>query len=354
MHPTDELMDEMTLEAQATRWFSRQRSGEMTADEARALQTWLDADARHRVMFEAVEAIWNGFGLTRDAPEVVSLRAAARQRTPDVRRPAALGRLAAGLAVAVALGAGVWGVSDIGRFAGRDFPNQTFSTDVGQRSTVKLPDGSTVTLNTATVMRTVTSDKQRLIYLDKGQAFFRVAKDRQHPFVVHAAGRTVTALGTAFDVRADPARFEVTLVEGKVKVETPLPGAAAGKGAGPAAVAVLAAPRQATELLPGTQFVAAAGDERWSVQRTNTINETAWVTGWLQFDRTPLRDAVDELSRYSSRQLVLDDPELGSMPISGRFKADDPEAFVQAVAVYGIAPVDSSNRAEIRLRQKRG
>lgn len=352
MSRPDELPDETTVEGQATAWFARQRSGEMTPEQVGAFENWMAADPRHRLIFEALEAIWGGFGQTRDDPEILAMRAMARQRPPHVRRRTFLTRLAAGFVAAVCLSGGIWVTSDIGPFMSRDFPDQTFRTDIGQRSTVTLPDGSVVTLNTDTVMRTKASADERLIYLDKGQAFFRVAKNKEHPFIVHAGGRTVTAIGTAFDVRADAGRFEVTLVEGKVRVETPLPRAAP---VGEAIVSkVLATPQQATELVPGTQFIAAVDEERWSVRRTDAAKDTAWVTGWLKFDRAPLSEVVDELGRYSTRKIVLADPGLGLQPISGRFKAGDVEGFVEALAVYGLEPVPSAVQAEIRLGKRRG
>lgn len=351
MSRADDLPAESAIEAQASAWFARRRSGEMTPHETKALEAWLAADARHRLTFEALEAIWGGFGHTRDDPAILAMRATARVRPFGLRVPVLAGRLAAGLVAVVFLSVAVWATSAGGPFASRDFPNQTFRTEVGQRSTVTLPDGSTVTLNTGTVMRTKASDSQRLIYLDRGQAFFRVAKDKEHPFVVHAGGRTVTAVGTAFDVLAEAGRFEVTLVEGKVKVETPLPR--------PSAVAsvasqVLPAPQQATELLPGTQFTATSAEDRWSIRRTDTARETAWITGWLKFDNMPLADAARELGRYSTRKIVLVDPALGAMPISGRFKAGDLDGFVEALAVYGLTPADSSRQAEIRLVKTTG
>src|SRR5690606_34195438 len=109
--------------------------------------------------------------------------------------------LAAGLAIAILGGSGVLTVQNL--LGPKPLATQAFRTELGQRSTVTLPDGSVVTLNTDTVVRTRADGERRLVYLDKGQAFFEVAKDPRRPFVVTAAGRTVTALGTAFDVRVD-------------------------------------------------------------------------------------------------------------------------------------------------------
>jgi transmembrane sensor len=323
------------VEGQATTWFARQRSGEMTAREAQGLQDWLDADLRHRLAFEAVEAVWGGFEHARNAPDVLTLRAGARRPAPRFAW-----RAAAGLAMAAVLGAGVWGSVQLNLWRSHELPNQTFRTDVGQRSTVTLPDGSVVTLNTGTVLRTRSDGEQRLLYLDRGQAFFKVARDKTHPFVVHAAGRTVTALGTAFDVRAEGGRFEVTLVEGKVRVETRLP---------PSARSVIAAPAvQATEMVAGTQFTA-AGDNLWSVARADTALEPAWLSGWLKFENEPLGQVVAELARYSDTKIVLADQQLASMPVSGRFKADDLDAFLKAVKVYDIEPAAPTLDGVVRL-----
>jgi len=326
-----------TIESQATAWFARRRSGAMTQEEARGLADWLDADLRHRLAFEAVEALWGGFDHTRDAPEVLAMRASARKRPAP-----SYWRAAAALVAAVALGAGVWGVNESGVFHPHDLPDQTFRTDIGQRSTVTLPDGSVVTLNTNSVLRTKSDGERRLLYLDRGQAFFKVAHDRAHPFVVYAAGRSVTAVGTAFDVRVDKGKFEVTLVEGKVRVETPLPPAKA------AAVLKAAPPVETTEMVAGSQFTA-TDEGRWSVARADTATETSWMTGWLKFDNRPLSEVVAELARYSDEKIVLDDPELAAMPISGRFKAGDLDGFLKAVKIYDIAPIAPPRDGVVRL-----
>ncbi|MGE5501772.1 MAG: FecR family protein [Ignavibacteriales bacterium] len=327
-----------TVESQATAWFARRRSGAMTADEARGLADWLDADLRHRLAFEAVEALWGGFEHPRDAPEILRLRASARKRPAP-----SYWRAAAGLFAAAVVGLGAWGVTQTGAFHPHELPNQTFKTDIGQRSTVTLPDGSVVTLNTDTVLRTKANGERRLLYLDKGQAFFKVAHDRAHPFVVYAAGRSVTAVGTAFDVRVNKGKFEVTLVEGKVRVETPLPPLARA-----AAVLKAEPPVQTTEMIAGSQFTS-TDEGRWSVERADTATETAWLSGWLKFDNRPLGEVVAELARYSDQKIVLDDPRLASMPISGRFKAGDLDGFLTAVKIYDIAPVAPPRDGVVRL-----
>ena len=324
------------VKREAVAWFTR-RQGGLTDAEMRELDAWLDADPAHAEAYQAVMRSWARMELPREAPELLAMRARALKVGPERR---VVWRMAAGIAAAAVLGAGAWQTGLVGY---REFPNQTFRTEVGQRSTVTLPDGSVVTLNTDTVLRTKADGERRLLYLDKGQAFFKVAHDRAHPFVVYAAGRSVTAVGTAFDVRVDPGRFEVTLVEGKVRVETPLPPVAKA-----AAVLKAAPPVQTTEMVAGSQFTS-TDEGRWSVARADTATETAWLSGWLKFDNRPLGEVVAELARYSDEKIVLDDPKLASMPISGRFKAGDLDAFLKAVKIYDIAPVAPPRDGIVRL-----
>ena len=132
----------------------------------------------------------------------------------------------------------------------------------------------------------------------------------------------------------------MTLVEGKVRVDTP---AAARLPAAPAV--------QTTEMLAGTQLVAGDGG-RLSVEPTDTARETAWLTGWLKFENEPLGQVVGELTRYSDTKILLEDPALAAMPVSGRFKAGDLDAFLKAVKIYDVEPVAAPRDGVVRLAMK--
>ena len=314
----------------AVRWFTRSQAADFTAREAGELEAWLDADPANRAAFDAVGFSWQGIEPLRADPRIQRMmRAKPRRWLPQA--------IAACLAVAVLGGGGV---------AGRywwpqpTLSTQQFSTGLGEKATVTLPDGSIVTLSTDTLVRTKKDDGKRLVYLERGQAYFKVAKDRQHPFVVSAAGRTVTALGTAFEVRVDNG-FKVTLVEGKVKVDAPL--APAVPVMGPLA------PRpqvQETVMVAGTQLVA-LGDS-WSVQPADVGRATAWTRGQLVFVDEPLASVAAEMNRFSDRKIEVD-AVAGRRKISGTFKPGDVATFVAAVRDYGLVDVASENAGEVRL-----
>jgi transmembrane sensor len=309
----------------AVDWFTRVGAGDMTAGETAELEAWLDADPAHRAAFDAVGFTWQGIEPLRSDPRI-----AAMQRARPSRRwvPQAI---AATLAVAV-MGAAGWQF-----WPHATLTNQQFRTGVGEKATITLADGSVMTLSTDTLVRTQKDGEKRLVYLDRGQAFFKVAHDKAHPFEVHAAGRTVTAVGTAFEVRVDHG-FKVTLVEGKVRVDAPLVKPKPGSAGAPEVQEVV--------MVAGAQLVA-AGDT-WSVHPADVARAVAWTRGQLVFVDEPLANVAEEMNRYSDRKIYVDETA-GRKKISGTFKPGDVGTFVSAVRDYGLVNVASASAGEVRL-----
>lgn len=211
-------------------------------------------------------------------------------------------------------------------------------TGVGQRAEVELADGSRVMLNTATELRVAFDGQSRRIELLRGQAWFQVARDRARPFVVAAAGREITALGTAFDVRIDRGRLEVMLAEGRVRVTDP---ARAGVGE----------TGRAIEMVPNQLLIAGPGrvDVR---QLADTAPVESWRNGMLIFDNRPLVEAVAEFNRYASRPLRIADQATGQIRISGAFRIGDDRAFTGALAAgFGVKAEPGPDTSAIILRR---
>ena len=314
----------------AAGWFARQRSGEMTADDRATLRAWLEEDPTHRIAYLSVRRAWGGAAALRGDPQVLEIR----QQWSRQPGWGVVAQVAAACLALVLVSSVGWRVIT----GPRPLTDQAYRTAVGQRSVVKLPDGSEVTLNTDTVLRTRADKDRRLVYLERGQAFFEVAKDRGHPFVVTAAGRTVTALGTAFDVRVDAGAFTVTLVEGKVRVEAPVP------ASGPQRAVNF----RATEMTAGSQLVATAR-EPWRVAPANVVVETSWTRDILIFDDEPLSEVVDELNRYSGKKLVIADPAIAETPISGTFRSGDVDSFVRTIHAYRLARAGADTAEAVQL-----
>src|SRR5262249_36104691 len=178
---------------------------------------------------------------------------------------------------------------------------------------------------------------------DQGQAHFIVASDRARPFRVFAGNEEVRALGTRFEVRRDGDAMKVTLEEGSVAIFR--------EGGTQQLTAPPPASRAQAVLTPGQQ--ATVAPETIHIAAVDTQRVLAWRFGQMSLDAEPLSDAIAEINRYNTRQIVLDDPRLGRMPISGLFQTGSPEAFVDAVSRLLPVEVESEDERSIRLREAR-
>lgn len=226
---------------------------------------------------------------------------------------------------------------------------QTVRTAPGEQKRFRLADGTGVLLNTDSRLRVSLNRSERRLFLDRGQAFFQVAKDRNRPFRVFAGGNEVRALGTAFEVRHMGDDVIVTLEEGRVAIyrhgraARPSPGAE-GEGTGRIRnAASLAALEPAVVLAPGEQaFV--KGLLPVSVRQVDLRTVQAWRYGRLILDDAPLGETVADLNRYGGVQIVLADPKLASIRVSGVFQTGRPDDFVEAVT--SAFPVDIASQDE--------
>jgi transmembrane sensor len=202
---------------------------------------------------------------------------------------------------------------------------------------VQLLDGSTVELNARSTIQVRLTAEQRTVTLLEGQALFRVAKDKQRPFVVRAGDAQVRAVGTEFDVYKKQAATVVTVVEGRVETYDDL------NSPGTAAI-VLSAGEQLT-VLPHVVS---------KPTRTDTAVATAWVQKRLIFEETPLSDVAEEFNRYNRRPLTIDGGELGSLKISGVYSSTDPASLINFLrSQNSIQVVETEKQVRVLRRETR-
>ncbi|UZK67322.1 FecR family protein [Sphingomonas sp. M1-B02] len=211
-----------------------------------------------------------------------------------------------------------------------------YRTAPGKRLTVALPDGSRLTLNTASRVRVAYSDNERRLELDQGQGLFEVAKDAKRPFRVSSGGQTVTAHGTVFDVRHAADAVQVALVEGKVSV------AAAGTAR---AAPVLLRP---DDVLTAT---AKGVSVRHMPGRAEAL--ASWTTGRLVFMDETLANAVAEMNRYGSSRIVVADSRAAQMRISGSFRIGDVRPFLEMLELGFPVRVERSADGTAHLSSRR-
>jgi transmembrane sensor len=212
---------------------------------------------------------------------------------------------------------------------------QTYETAIGETRQVTLSDGSHVIMSSHTRLKVDYNKGQRRLWLETGQARFEVAKDTSRPFRVFAAKGEVRALGTIFDVRSDGQEMRVVLEEGEVALFTK------------ADEATLSL-KPTTRLKPGQLAETKAG--RLVVKVADIKVTGAWRFGLMILENRPLSDAVAEINRFNVRQIIINDPTIASLSISGVFQSGRPDAFADAVATAFPIEVVRRGDNEVELR----
>ncbi|MEO8778977.1 MAG: FecR domain-containing protein [Rhodanobacter sp.] len=330
------------IEQTAAAWLARRDSGSWSSHDQARLEAWLDVATAHRIAFIRLDAAWQHSDRLkilragrsaaavppRGTRSAIRFRAAGdpRQRTATAAAPATTrtvrhalatrrraqwwrypaAMIAAVLIVALTLGWQRYGA----------VKQTSFQTALGALQQVSLADGSSAILSSDSRIVVTLSRRERHVDLQRGEAFFMVAKHAGRPFVVSANGRRVTAVGTRFAVRRDQTDLRVVVTEGVVRLE---PGDHDGRE------------RQPTTLLPAGS-VALASDagvvvHADSVQQAKAYLE--WRNGFVSFHDTPLAAAVAEFNRYNVQKIAIADAAAGKLRIGGNFRWSNSRAFVR-------------------------
>ncbi|MBX5459765.1 MAG: FecR domain-containing protein [Steroidobacteraceae bacterium] len=328
--------DEEARPDSAESWFARMRAGPLPPAAQEALQRWLEQDERNAEELDCLFRIWNDMEAVRSEPAVLAMRSEVRARArmrSKARWQRALVAAAAVCAVGLAALAVVQGARQKAPSVVKEHAVQ-YETRVGQKSTVTLPDGTLVVLDTDTVIQVWSAPQARRVRLVRGRAFFDVAHDPSRPFSVSAGSNTVTALGTEFDVELTDAAMAVTLLSGRLRVlGVTGPGDAGGKS---------------VEMNAGQRLIA---PERgpWTVREASLEVDTGWLKGRLVFDEETLGNIAAALNRYSARKIVIPDPQVAGRRLSAVLMAGDIETFIQAAETLGLARAGATDAHRIEL-----
>ena len=207
-------------------------------------------------------------------------------------------------------------------------------TRAGENREVPLADGSTVNVGARSVLWVTLSRDARNVTLDRGEAFFRVAKDPARPFTVKIGDTTVAAVGTAFNVRRAGERVVVAVADGIVKVD----GAAQG-----------AAPSRA-HLGVGEQLSINTTDGSSNMQVVDAGGIAIWRDGLLQYRDEPLPSVIADVARYAGYDIVIADPAVAELRVTGTVFANDVESWLlsleAALPVHAVRGANGSVRLE--------
>jgi len=295
-----EAVIETALEWQVLLW-----SQEATDEQRAALARWRAADPAHERAWRHVTQFDERLAAVPDAVAAGSLRAADRA----VKRRKLL------LAFAIVAAGGLSGEA-LRRSALVQARLADLRTATGEIRSVRLADGTRLSLNTASAVNVELAEDARRLRLVRGEVFIATAPDpgvggrAARPFVVETGHGRVRPIGTRFTVRRRGTQSEVAVLAGAVRI-TPRRAAA-----------------EAVRLGAGEAARFTAGAVR---PLAREAKPAAWVDGVLAVEQMPLGALLAELARY--RRGVLDwEPAVAGLPVSGTFPVTDTDRALEALA----------------------
>jgi transmembrane sensor len=337
--------------AEAADWLLTLQRTDVSPEHIAAWQRWLGQNPRNRLAFDRLQAVQECIDAVKPVPWPTPVEIAADEYagTAPVAEWLQSGRNTARggwrnarwrAAAAAVLGlAAVLGY----QFVSID---ERIGTAVGELRRIQLEDGSSVTLSGRTEVAVDFDSGLRLVTLERGEAFFEVAKDARRPFVVHSSGNRIRAIGTAFNVRQSDDGVTVAVSEGTVEISHAR-GSHSVDG------------RQGVTQLQAGERIRIAADHSAIPSPMPVAPQAvgAWREGERQYLGEPLSEVVADLARYSTRKIVIDDPSIGRLQVTGAVFEREMDQWLQslrsALPVEVTAEMDGTVRIRARAQPAR-
>jgi transmembrane sensor len=278
MKQVSEQMDEL---------MAKKLCGEASGEEEMALQEWMDSDPANAEQYQAMSRNWKTVDAllaetsfdTEAAWNKVAAQTVERNASKQTRIIPLLQRVASVAAILLVA------VVVYRMVAGE--PRVEMLADSGNKEIV-LPDDTHVTLHAGSRLSysKTLAGKERRVTLE-GEAYFKVHRDEQHPFVIEAQAGEVQVLGTAFDLKCSDETAIVTVVEGKVRFSS-------------------ASDKNNFVILTRNQKARLANNE---IKRSLVEDENFlyWKTGVLEFDNRNLVQIAEQLTDLFDKKITLDE-----------------------------------------------
>ncbi len=315
-HPlTEQLRDD------AVAWLVRVQSDAAGAEDWAALTDWLEASPVHLAAFEAAERL--SAEIDEQAGQIAEALAGRSKVVafrPHRRPPAAWVSGLVAAAAALVVGPMLWN-----SYQG---PETVYTTRVGETRTVRLTDGSQVTLDSGSRLSVRLGWRTRRVEMGQAQASFDVAKDPSRPFIIGVGDQQVRVVGTAFNIRHFDGTVTVTVNRGIVQVSQ--------------------AGGEPERLTVGDELRHVEGQPTSTRIKVDPAQALAWTQGRLVCEDRTLTEIVADINRHYPRPIRLAGAA-GSKRFSGVLELGDQDALVRRLAGYLSLRVDRSG-GEIVLR----
>lgn len=343
MAPSNEQIRAAIAE-QANEWFIENRCGPLDPKASVRFMVWLKTSPAHVEEYLAAAAVAAEMKTVARATQTPLETLLARARmaadnvvvlehplpgqlptVPRYRVSPGWSRAAAAVLVCVAVVA-LWLTRDGERFG---LP-RTYSTAHGEQSVRVLPDGSVLHLNTDSRVTVHYSRRERVVDLERGQAFFQVMHQGERGFRVVAGNTQILDVGTQFDVYRKPDAVVVTVLEGTAAVYTGPPPITPENPLPPGALRV------------GAGYQVEVRGEVGLPRPVDAHAAVAWLRKQIAFKNERLGAVADEFNRYGGIPIDIEDEALRSLPITGVFDANDTDSFAAFLATLNDVVVQKT------------
>ena len=309
------------INRQASEWFALMSSDDARAEDRLKFNAWLSERQEHRQAYQQIDSVWQILG-DSSAADIIALRELGRSHSVLARlrwiffsamlnlrntlslfgaRPYSYGLATTFLLIAL-------GMVLIQQ------PNTTdasfYATKTAQIQTLKLEDGSEITLGAKSKIKISMNKSKRRAELIHGEAFFDIASDSSRPFVVLADKVAIEVVGTQFNVLKRPRGVNVSVLEGRVNVSNN-----DTQGFRKRSDNLLS-------LTAGQQVVKVDSLSIDQIENVNITELASWRNGRLIFAETPLKDVIADASRYFDGKFSMQSEELANQMVTMSLRTD--------------------------------
>lgn len=353
MNDNNDLLPEY-IRMQAMEWRIRIENDVVDNKDWESFEKWRMADPRHADAYDRATTVWSAYGeISKD--EVDPSLFPNSDLTASQSRHCSILKRVRSLTFPTKLAGGFIGATMVFLllfiiYADHNEIQQSnnklvlqYSTDIGEFNTVKLNDGSAMTLGPGTQVDVVFTDVERRVNLLKGAGVFNVAGDPVRPFFVDAEDFTAKVIGTVFDVRNNGGVVRMSVAEGIVEASHPL-----------------IVSREKVDIIGRRKLFAGQAIMSSSLKGLSDVYAfeangfAAWRNNRLKYEDAVLAEIIADANRYSDRPIIIDDSlyNAGDMRVTFSFDGKNTDSMLNAVSTLYKVDIDTSDPSKIVIRAR--
>ncbi|WP_339671807.1 FecR domain-containing protein [Dasania marina] len=284
------------------KWFAKLQADSLNPQDSEQFCAWLAADPDHEQKLEDCEQAWDLLGELKGDPELDQLLAQYpieddQPKTGPAWYFSHWAKAASFAMIAVALS-----------LLFTVFSTEHYQTRMGEQRSITLKDGSTVLLNSNTLISVDYSNSRRSITLQQGEALFKVAHNKTRPFEVTTGNRLTRAVGTSFNIAFRNEQTTVSVLEGTIKIEP---------------TEKLTQVADLPLLNKGDELIYWANGANSEIHAANLDKILAITEGKILFEEDALSHVIEEYNKYSAKPIVIGSAQLNDILVSGVFRIND-------------------------------